>query len=530
MKKVKVLSAYLELSFTTTPTIKSLKLYIDMLAKMGYDEFYLGLTDAYKVEGYPYFNYKRGSYSVEELKELDAYARNKNLLLIPSIQVLGHLGYIYRHNSMAAFMDTPNILEVGNPDAYKFVDKMLETMSKSFVGRRIHIGLDETFGIGTGQYLKHHPAKDKKALLLEYLQEVVKMSKKYNFQLEIWGDGLIDRENTSVSAEDVKNALPKDTIAWQWDYMNYNKKDIKQMILNMKKHAYSLGFAGCAWRFYSYGPGNRYSIKRIKNQLDVCFEQNVERFMVTIWGDRGMPCSIFSILPTLFFAAQYNNGETIDKEKFLNIVGAKYDDVLALDYLNDPHKRKQIEYLSSEAFYLFFTDLLIGNHDMYLAEDSAQKYHSLALKYKRVKCDESLKHMFLFSYEVAKLLSIKGKLGVQIREAYVNKNKEELKQIIDVQLPKLIKQQKHFNEFFNSYYLTEYQPLGIEANQIFLSHMLNRYQFAKERIENYIKNDEPIDEIGNGSLLPDYVPQAAEDRCLCCDYTNLLSYCLAYIG
>lgn len=530
MKKVKVLSAYLELSFTTTPTVKTLKLYIDMLAKMGYDEFYLGLTDAYKIEGYPYFNYKRGSYSVEELKELDKYARERKLLLIPAIQVLGHLGYIYRHNSLGSFMDTPNILEVGNPDAYKFVDKMLKTMSKAFIGRRIHVGLDETFGIGTGQYLKHHPAKDKKALLLEYLQEVVKLAKKYDFQLEIWGDGLIDKQNTSVSADDVKKALPSDTIAWQWDYNNYNKKDIKQMILNMKKHAYSLGFAGCAWRFYSYGPGNRYSIKRIKNQLDVCSKQNVDRFMVTIWGDRGMPCSIFSIMPTLYFAASYNEGKQIDKDKFLNIVGAKYDDVMSLDYLNDPHKHKQIENLSSEAFYLFFTDLLIGNHDMYLNDQTANDYRKLSNKYRRIKCDGSIEHMFEFSHEVAKLLSIKGKMGVRIRDAYVNKDKETLRNIVEKELPKLIKQQKHFNEFFNTYYLTEYQALGIEANQIFLSHMLNRYEFAKQRIINYIKNDQPIDEIGNGSLFPDYIPQASEEKCLCCDYTLLLSYCLAYIG
>jgi len=60
MKKFKKLSTLLEVSNNNTPNFETYKKYVDMISAFGYDELYLSLTDAYKMEGEPYFNYKRG--------------------------------------------------------------------------------------------------------------------------------------------------------------------------------------------------------------------------------------------------------------------------------------------------------------------------------------------------------------------------------------------------------------------------------------------------------------------------------------
>ena len=65
----KRLSVFLECSTGNTFTVASIKRFIDILYKLGYNELYLGLTDAYKIEGEPYFNYMRGGYTIDDLKE-----------------------------------------------------------------------------------------------------------------------------------------------------------------------------------------------------------------------------------------------------------------------------------------------------------------------------------------------------------------------------------------------------------------------------------------------------------------------------
>ena len=51
MKRINRLSALIECSTGSTPKVETVKRYIDILAKMGYSQLYLGLTDGYKIEG-----------------------------------------------------------------------------------------------------------------------------------------------------------------------------------------------------------------------------------------------------------------------------------------------------------------------------------------------------------------------------------------------------------------------------------------------------------------------------------------------
>ena len=63
--------------------VESIKKLIDLMNIMGYDSLQLYTEDTYEVEGEPYFGYKRGKYSINEIQEIDEYAKSKNVKLIP---------------------------------------------------------------------------------------------------------------------------------------------------------------------------------------------------------------------------------------------------------------------------------------------------------------------------------------------------------------------------------------------------------------------------------------------------------------
>lgn len=531
MNKVKTLSCYLECSSGCAPKVDAIKKFIAYLAAFGYQEFYLGLTDAYKIEGYPYFNYHRGSYSHEELLDIESYAESLGVKTIPAIQVLGHLEFIWRHESFRSFMDTRSILEVGNPKSYQFVDAVFESMSKSFRGRTLHVGMDETFGLGLGEYLNKHGLKDKKALLLEYLKEVVKIASKHGFKIEIWGDMLLDDKCTSISEEEVKKELPEHTLAWLWDYESTDKKTLQDKIEGMKAHASEIGFAGCAWKHISYVGNNDYSIPRLINQLEACGESKIDKYMVTIWGDFGIPSSIFSVLPSLFVAAEANQnhplGSKLDKGKFKGVVGVSFDDFISLDLLNNPYKHDRTKCHNSTSYIAFFSDLLLGNYDLYASKETNAKYASLSRKYHRLAKnmdDPYFRLYFSMIGDYAKILSLKLRLASSIREAYKNKDKASLTAIRDGTLSKYIRLVSSFCDAFDAYYLHEYQSFGLEISQLHHSHMLGRAKYVKKALSDYIENEIEIGEFKEETLKSDYHPDPTEDCFIENNFDWLITY------
>lgn len=531
MNKVKTLSCYLECSSGCAPTMHSLKKFISYLADFGYQEFYLGLTDGYKIKEYPYFNYRRGSYSKEELLEIERYAADRGIKVIPAIQVLGHLEFIWRHESFRSFMDTRSILEVGNPKSYQFVDAMFKSISESFLGRTIHIGMDETFGLGMGEYLNKHGLKDKKALLLEYLKEVVKIARKYGFSIEIWGDMLLDDKCTSISEEDIKKELPDGTLVWLWDYDSVDEKVLDGKIEAMEKRASEIGFAGCAWKHVSYVANNNYSIPRLIKQIQVCGEHHIDKYMVTIWGDFAIPSSIFSVLPSLYIASEANQGLLTNgkpnKEKFKEIVGLSFDDVSSLDLLNNPYGHDRTKYYNNTSYIAFYSDLLLGNYDIYASKEVNERYAYLAKKYHRIALktsDSNFKAYFEMVASFAKILSVKIHLAAKIREAYAHKDKEALSALANGDLSKLIKLLTSFGDTFDKYYLNEFQPFGLEISQLHHSHMLGRAIYLKKRILEYVNANTQIHEFDEPVLKSNYIPDPTEDCYLNNNFDWLITY------
>jgi hypothetical protein len=262
MRKFLILSAFLECSSGMTPRVETIKNYIDILSKMGYNRLYLGLAGAYKIDEEPYFAYKKGRYTVEQLRKMDAYAKEKGIELVANIQTLAHLDFLSDHDRYREYMDTSATLMVGEPKVYDLIDKMFSTISQGLSTRRIHIGFDEAFGIGTGNFLQKHGYHDGKELVLEHLQKVADIAKKYDYTCEMWGDMLMGKYRTSVTLDQIKEAIPKDTAIVYWNYDDKDEEVISKKIEQVKQYSNDIAYAGNAWKIASFAPNNLNSIHR----------------------------------------------------------------------------------------------------------------------------------------------------------------------------------------------------------------------------------------------------------------------------
>ena len=90
MKNFDTFGVMIDMSRNAVMSLESLKRFLKLLKKMGYNCVMLYTEDTYEVEGEPYFGYMRGRYTHEELKEIDDYCYSIGVEVIPCIQTLAH--------------------------------------------------------------------------------------------------------------------------------------------------------------------------------------------------------------------------------------------------------------------------------------------------------------------------------------------------------------------------------------------------------------------------------------------------------
>ncbi len=274
-----------------------------------------------------------------------------------SIQALGHLGFMAKYPIYGDMFDTNGVLLVGEQKTYEFLDKVFELFSKGLKSRHFHIGLDEAESLGKGQYKKLHGERNQFDIFIEHLNRLKEIADKHNLTLEMWTDMFMKMSeegdywtSNCIVPDNVPERLPENVYYCYWNYwqMDENKLDdqINQNLKLSKGDVSKFVYAGSLWKQDGLIPFNRISMKILKKQLEVCKKKNVDKFMLTLWSDGGAQSSIYSVLPSLFeFAVYDDTGRDLtekDKERFLKITGVKFDEFMLIDYLNDPFKRTLI--------------------------------------------------------------------------------------------------------------------------------------------------------------------------------------------
>ena len=218
MKKTKTLGVMLDVSRNAVMNMDNLKRFLSVLAKMGYNCLFLYAEDTYEIEGEPYFGYMRGRYTAEEMREMDAFATEIGIEVIPCIQTLAHLTPISRWQQYP--MDTDDILMVDDEGTYELIDHMFTSLSKCFKTKRIHVGMDEAHMLGSGKHLDKYGYETVDRLMKRHLEKVSEIAEKHGYEIMVWSDmyfrpwsdGEYYIEKAKVPEEYIKAALSPATV------------------------------------------------------------------------------------------------------------------------------------------------------------------------------------------------------------------------------------------------------------------------------------------------------------------------------
>ncbi|WP_130858760.1 beta-N-acetylhexosaminidase [Gracilibacillus phocaeensis] len=492
--------------------VDQLKGMFRRLALMGFNAAMLYMEDTYEVKEQPYFGYMRGRYSQAELKELDDYAYQLGIELIPCIQTLAHLEEFLKWDAAAYLKDTRGVLLTEQEQTYDFLRQMITAAQEPFRSNRIHIGMDEAEELGRGVYLNRFGYRDRLDIMLEHLDRVIEITEGLGLSVMLWSDMFIklasesgeDQYNMETEiSEEMQGKIPSSVTLMYWDYFHTKKEDYKTLIAKHKKLGQTPAFAGGIWVWNTFATKYDLSLKTSKAALQASKEEGIQDVFVTLWGDDGYENNCFSALLGLQLYAehQYQTNVSTDhlyrRTKFCT--GLEAEQFLLLSQLdNIPGVEEGNLDQTNPSKFLLWQDVLLGLFDKHIEGlDIGSHYQALAQKIRSQRKEQtSLDFIMEVPEKLCDVLAKKASIGIELKQAYDSKHFDVLRDIADNKIPEIIELVRVLHAAHKEQWLTINKPFGWEVIDIRYGGLIARLQTAAERVNTYVRGEvSTIDEL-----------------------------------
>ncbi len=462
--------------------------WLRRMALLGYNQLMLYTENTYELQGEPYFGYRRGRYSLDELRALDATAAALGIELVGCIQTLGHLEQMLRFPEYAAVQDTASVMLVDEPATYKFLEKMIATTAAAFRSRRLHIGMDEAFDLGRGRSLTLRGFEEPFELFSRHLARVSALCKKHGLKPMIWSDMFFRMGSRTHDYYDPKaripasvaKRIPREVDLVYWDYDN---KPVSAFVDMIKRHR-ALGHEPVmATAVHSWQTPWMADISGVAPALEACRCSGLREALVTLWGDDGAYCEFDSALAGLTKAADIAFGlkpkPSALQARFRGICGSDYKAVMLVAGMHHPRFVETT---------LLWDDPLLRVawvNEGLLEKNVWRKYDSrLAAILRGIQHCDKTQAPVDFAHAAALLRFMRAKIAFQqnLDAAYYGKNRTKIKNVRRM-IPDVVKTLDKLLESFRRQWRRRNKPAGFETIQIRLGGQRLRWLELAERLD-----------------------------------------------
>ena len=500
--------------------------WLRFFALAGINGFMLYTEDTYEVSGEPMFGYMRGRYSKQELKSFDKIADSLGIEMIPCIQTLAHLQRILQYGYFGKIKDTESVMMCEEPETLKFVEKMLKEASEPYKSRRIHIGMDEAWDLGRGNYLSKKGYKEPFDMMTEHLAKVLKLTEKLKLQPMMWSDMFFRALSKTGQYYDpevkfskkIIDQVPKNVELVYWDYYHFKEADYDWMIDQHVKlndipimapgiHTWNRFWAACS-----------HSEETMKNGMKSCIKKGVKEMIITIWGDDGTECDYFSAWPLI----QYASDMIFTGQFDISPTKANLKGSFGIDY--DAWKKgEKIDRMPGNpgnvniSKGLLWDDPLLG---LWQPQKNGAKLNAYFAKLAgelKKEVGKKGNQRLMLPYLLADVLSLKADFPELLQAAYQKKNRKELNKMLKVTLPAITAKVRKLNLYHRKLWQKNYKSFGWEVIERRYGGLLGVLDYLKSKLSSYLKGDlDRIEELevnkqkiqwsGEGSMA--HVPHA----------------------
>ena len=188
-----------------------LKRLIPQLAECKLNAFSLYTEHTFKTKCHPDIA-PDGSFTAEEIKELEEFCRPYHIQIIGNQQCFGHFEEILCNPFYSHLADTKWNLNPANEETYKFLEDHLREVARAYKSPYFNINCDETESLGQGLAKAYVDSVGAPTAYYKHLNRVNRMLRPYRKRVMMWGD-------IADSHPEILENLDKDIFLIAWSYV-----------------------------------------------------------------------------------------------------------------------------------------------------------------------------------------------------------------------------------------------------------------------------------------------------------------------
>ena len=490
---------------------QALRFFFRKMALMGLNLGMMYTEDTYEVPGQPFFGYKRGRYTYDELKALDDYASLFGIELCPCIQTLGHLKRILHWPAYHHLRDNDEVLLADLDETYELLDQMIHAATAPYRSKRIHLGMDEAYGVGLGAHLTRYGYEDPHSVIGRHLSRVLGICDKYSLHAMMWSDMYfhLDGRNyhsPGLPSEKAKAAVDPRITLMYWDYYQPKEEAYADALYKHAQFPAPTVFAGGIWTWIGPAPDYPTTLQNTVSGLTACAKANIPLALATAWGDNGGECNLTAALlglqlyGELTFRPDYDEDELA--RRFRRCCHADAQAFLDLSLLNYmPGMKDNPSDPVNACKFMLYQDPLIQLFEADTAGYAmAEHFGSLVTRYARYAL-ENPDYALLFDFytALANALALKCVWHEQAGDAVRSRNREQAAALADG-IPATVEALDTLRVVWRRLWESTNKPNGFEIIEVRMGGIAARMATAGEKMRAFA--------LGQVDTIPELEEQA----------------------
>ena len=490
---------------------QALRFFFRKMALMGLNLGMMYTEDTYEIPGQPFFGYKRGRYTYDELKALDDYASLFGIELCPCIQTLGHLKRILHWPAYHHLRDNDEVLLADLDETYELLDQMIHAATAPYRSKRIHLGMDEAYGVGLGAHLARYGYEDPHSVIGRHLSRVLGICDKYGLHAMMWSDMYfhLDGRNyhsPGLPSEKAKAAVDPRITLMYWDYYQPKEEAYADALYKHAQFPAPTVFAGGIWTWIGPAPDYPTTLQNTVSGLTACAKANIPLALATAWGDNGGECNLTAALlglqlyGELTFRPDYDEDELA--RRFRRCCHADAQAFLDLSLLNYmPGMKDNPSDPVNACKFMLYQDPLIQLFEADTAGYAmAEHFGSLVTRYARYAL-ENPDYALLFDFytALANALALKCVWHEQAGDAVRSRNREQAAALADG-IPATVEALDTLRVVWRRLWESTNKPNGFEIIEVRMGGIAARMATAGEKMRAFA--------LGQVDTIPELEEQA----------------------
>jgi hypothetical protein len=282
----------LDISRDRVPTLRTLYALIDRLASWKINQVQLYMEHTFAYQQHTAVWAQASPYTGQEILELDAYCRQRHVVLLPNQNSLGHMERWLKHPRYQHLAECPDgfyqaewarampptSLNAADPASAAFMAALYDELLPHFTCDTLNVGCDEPWELGQCRSRSTAAAIGAGRLYLEYLLKLHEVLRARGKRMMFWDDIIVNHP-------ELVPELPRDLIALVWGYEADHPFDARGALF----HGSGIPFYVCpgtsSWNSIAGRTANARG--NLLNAAVNGLKHGAVGYLITDWGDNG---------------------------------------------------------------------------------------------------------------------------------------------------------------------------------------------------------------------------------------------------